>query len=379
MAELVARKDLTKRELKWDQMKDRLEARRVRILDPRVGDVTYRKEDLDVTCAEKRERQRLEWEAAVIEGQHVRKLDNAHKYMAYLDWQNKRNISINDVAFRQEFQLPQQRRDYDLYDRHKWKSERAVTFQDPDVQGPAAMYNFVGYKLEDPTIEPERKCYQRAMLDIQSGENVKKREREEEIERLRNQIEQVIGDKAEDDHRRVVAMRRADAKECDRINAAMVADKARHRQCYKDDEMKAKKDEINHWKGGELLAGQFDKYDTKRKLHWRGHTPAKRMENFNGLTGVASQVQKKRDERLKRMEQEQKDFQAAKNSEQLARALDLEAKLRKYELEKNIQAANLQMNEENKKCEDHLNNDVYGRNGNQPTAQYWNQFGISGR
>ena len=86
------------------------------------------------------------------------------------------------------------------------------------------LFSFEGYKLENPELESARRRCQRDMLDLQSGENATRREREEQIEQLKNQIERTIGDKAEDDHRRVMAVRRADAMECARTNAKMVYD-----------------------------------------------------------------------------------------------------------------------------------------------------------
>ena len=73
-------------------------------------------------------------------GRYFRQLDNEHKHRSHRDWQNKRNTALNEIAYRAEHQLPQERRDYDRYDKQAWKSERVVTFQDPDVQNPAAMY-----------------------------------------------------------------------------------------------------------------------------------------------------------------------------------------------------------------------------------------------
>ena len=78
-------------------------------------------------------------DSSIFPGRRMKLLDNKHKFQENVERTEKINEAKRVVAFRQEFQLPQQRREYDLSDPHRWKSEPVVTYQNPEVKGPAAM------------------------------------------------------------------------------------------------------------------------------------------------------------------------------------------------------------------------------------------------
>lgn len=59
----------------------------------------------------------------------------------------------------------------------------------------------------DPGIEIEKRKIQKQYLDLQARENARIRERNNSINKLQNEMEVILGDKAEDDYKRTEMIR----------------------------------------------------------------------------------------------------------------------------------------------------------------------------
>ncbi|GAU87106.1 hypothetical protein RvY_00004 [Ramazzottius varieornatus] len=315
----IYRTNPTQQEVKWERMKDTLKARRSRILDPVISKLP--KEDLDEDVCRLQELQAQERQESIREGQKLRLLDNKHKFLENVVRAEKINEAKRVVAFRQEFQLPQQRRDYDLYDPHRWKSEPLVTYQNPEVQGPAAMMNFEGYKLMDTegNLEADRRKYQREMLDLQTREDAVRQQRLSKIDELQQEIAATIANKAEDDQRRGELLKKAQAVDNAHQNEAMFQNRALQRQASKLDEARAAQDDIYYWTSGKLLDPQPNKVDIARGTDWRGLSRAEQLANFTGPKSVCQQVYQKRQKEAEEAERERRMVQQSKVQERLVK------------------------------------------------------------
>lgn len=82
--------------------------------------------------------------------------------------------------------------------------------------------SFDGYKYMDQEIPRKKRQTQKAFLQIQTEENRKLKELEEKRNDLLSKLEITIGNKAEDDLKRVAQIERMEALEALRTNKALV-------------------------------------------------------------------------------------------------------------------------------------------------------------
>ncbi|XP_063287417.1 RIB43A-like with coiled-coils protein 2 [Pelobates fuscus] len=291
-----------------------------------------------------------------------------------------RNLDQAVQEFREKYQQPETRREFDIYDPEGLKKDRPARVCDDDPRcGPASLQKFAGEDLS----EKERKKLQVEMT--------KKYLSEQKAERQREQAQKKYADNL-DDKKRVELDERAQylslmEEECRKaidmattnFNQALALEAEERKKLQKQQEQNNNFAEIYNNLTGDILtedsAVAISCLSPQRVLpdRWKGMTPEQ-------LRVIWDTQEKQRQEKQRLIEEEkQRDSEWDKQRMLAARAA-MTMEQQEEELNKNMRkrldSYNQQLSREQQAHLRYLEKDVYTNN---PTAHYHTQFNTTSR
>ncbi|XP_012275995.1 RIB43A-like with coiled-coils protein 2 [Orussus abietinus] len=351
------------------------EARKPRIFNPRTRRIGVDKEFLDKQIEEKN-RQRL------AEKERESQLDQAlvcsSKVAIMLEKQQeeeRRKIQKEINTFRQVYQRPENRRDFDLYDPNNLKKSVPASSnnQNPHL-GLASAQRFMG---EDVNLA-ERTKAQKEQMQAWIAQQIAERRA---AERERHNAERAHQDAILSRDRRSMTLEKME-QDCRRrlneatarFNRALAEEQEQRRKCEAAQDEEDKRAEIYNHVTGDFLTEAKGQADSNRG-------PDKPLASrYKGMT--SEQLKAYRDEQARQMTeiQKMKAEEKRRNEEwnrqmssnaQSAQIYQQELDRRRALLQKQIAEENLMLAQQQKSQQEYLNRFVYK---NKPTAAFFEQF-----
>ncbi|XP_055334518.1 RIB43A-like with coiled-coils protein 2 [Paramacrobiotus metropolitanus] len=361
----------TQQELKWETMRRNFEARRSRILhsDPRIANITIKKEDIDAQMMQHQRRMDTDRQEALSLQSYLQQLDQLHYAEMYRARQAERSERSALTNYRQSQQKQESRL---VLEKHA--SPQPYHHKDTSVQGPSAMINFDGFRYMDPHIPLAKKKLQRSMLDEQVRQQANEREKANDLESLLERKEIQLGRTADNSQRRLLKLHKKDEISTFQQNLQQSQEDKILRRAKRDEEWKRDEEEISFWTHGSFLNEQPKKFDKFRRTDWRGETKEQLQQMYSD---VQYQQDVKRQQKAKESRNELDRVQFVKEQERFAKFSDHEALKNKGRVDQQLNQDNILKGLEDRARNEHFRKNIYGFN--QPSEHFWDQFGRSGR
>ncbi|XP_058791408.1 RIB43A-like with coiled-coils protein 2 [Phymastichus coffea] len=355
------------------------EARKARIFNPRVRRIGIDKEFLDKQVEEKKHQRALEKEeecrlneALVRSSQLAILLERQHD-------QERRQLNKEINAFRQNFQKPQQRRDFDLYDPELLKKSKPPREENDYRLGPASAQIFEGEDANGANRRREQREQMQSWIVQQVQQRRQADKERSESERMYQEAVLARDKRALQLDNMERECRRRLNEATARFNRALAEEQEQRRRCLAAQEDEDARAEIYNHVTGDFLTEPKD-------LANSALGPSKILANrFKGMT--SAQLRVFRDEQGRQMQeiQRMKAEESKRNEDwnkmvngnaRAAESHQRELDRRRAELSKQIAEENLRMAEQQKSHQDYLNRLVYQ---NKPSPEFYEQFNKSTR
>jgi len=288
------------------------------------------------------------------------------------------NKSIN--VFRQKFQNPESRREFDIYDPDGLKKDKPARVSDDDPRcGVSSLQKFLGEDLN----EKARRKLQQEQLREWTKQQTREKAQEEANS---NQAKRLHDLKAMEMDQRAMELAMAEQQCRDAINmatkdynVALMRERKAKEDADKRQEQEDNFTEISNHVFGDMLtenpAVAQSAFGTHRVItdRWKGMSPAE-------LNSIRQTQQEQVDEAKRLREEEEKRYREWDNQRvaQAKQALVLEKQAERLQKDLNKQQAaeNLRLANEQKAQLEYINKELYT---NPPTAAYFMQFNTSSR
>ncbi|KAL7288715.1 hypothetical protein TKK_0017440 [Trichogramma kaykai] len=356
------------------------EARKKRIFNPRIRKIGVDKEFLDKQVEERKRLQDLEKEQECRLDQALVRNSQLAILLQRQQDEERRKLNKEINAFRQEYQKPQLRRDFDLYDPNLLKRSKPPRHPDNDDNlGLASAQKFEG---EDTNLENRRR-EQKEQMQSWIVQQVRERRLAEhemkEAERSYQEVTLARDRRAlELDHMERECRRRLSQATAS-FNKALADEQEARKRCRAAQDLEDARAEIyNH------VTGDFLTEAPEQAISTRG--PGKPIASrYKGMS--AAEIKVFRDEQARQMQQIQlmRQEENVKNEEwnrlmnsnaRTAESYQRDLDRKRAELNKKIAEENLKLAQEQKSKQEYLNRHVYK---DKLTPDFYAQFNTSTR
>ncbi|XP_034951405.1 RIB43A-like with coiled-coils protein 2 [Chelonus insularis] len=356
------------------------ETRKRRIFNPRIRQIGIDREFLDKQIKEK---QKLRQHERERECRMDEALVRSSQFAIMLEKQQEEERKVMDRQinnFRQIYQRPQDRRDYDLYDPDRLKKTIPARISDDDPRlGPASAQKFDGEDIKRKARLKDQKEQMQSWLMQQVYE---KRKNEQEQQNVEESFQQLVISR----DRRAIELERIE-EECRRrlneanaqFNRTLAEEQEYRRRCEAIKDEEDKRAEIYNHVTGDFLTEAREQAESICG-------PYKPLtDRYKGMSSdelkVIQHEQARQMQEIQRMRQEEKH----KNEEwnrimlenmQIAEKYYEELNQKDRETRKQIAAENLQLAQQQKSRQNYLNTKVYKY---QPKSEFFDKFNSCAR
>ncbi|KAK1131399.1 hypothetical protein K0M31_017684 [Melipona bicolor] len=352
--------------------------RKERIFNARFRKIGIDKEFLDKQVAEKKQQRELE---QARESQLDENLIRGSKLALLLEKQQeeeRRKINKEIEHFRQQYQRPEQRRDFDLYDPTALKKKE----EQVDLSfGPGLAQKFPGDEDEDDAKERSKaqKDELRWWIEKQKNERM-------QAERERQETEKAYQTAVISRDKRAMALdqmerdcRRRLNEATARFNRALAEEQEYRRHCEALQEEEDKKADIYNHVTGDFLTEAKEQAEST-------HGPHKPLASrYKGMTAdelrVFREAQAQQLKEIEKMRLEEKrkneEWDRLMNTQaEIADSYQREIDRKRTEIQKKIAVENLELAQQHKSHQEYLNRVLYK---SKPTAAFFEQFNRDAR
>ncbi|XP_001372413.1 RIB43A-like with coiled-coils protein 1 [Monodelphis domestica] len=354
--------------------RNREKQRQSRIFNVRNRVIGVDTEGLKSQVQEQRRRENAEWaREAALDASRVQ-CDLVAQMLEKEESQRARQVAKQVQAFREREQLPQDSRDFDLYDSASPQKENPVRAGDPDARcGPSSMQYFAGEDLGHPSHQRLQREQNRRELNRQREEHrqAKRDERYSELladkKRVEMDLRAIHLEALEAACREAMDMAMANYNRAQ----AMEVEKQQHlaRQREQDDNLT----EIYNHLTSDLLTENTSASSQKVSGGWKGMSPEQvaAIHKEQAAQRLEAQHRRQTEQRL----EAEWAFQEKLVTQAVCR-LERAEKVKTQKLRQGLDAYNKQLAQEQQAQKDYLEKVVYT---NEPTAHFHLQFNTSSR
>lgn len=351
------------------------EERKKRIFNPRARILGVDKSMLEKQIAERKQQEEQQKQIDKIFKENLIKADQIAVAFEAKEREERQKIQLEINKYRQNYQRPEDRREFDLNDPNYKKKLLPARVDDNDPRcGPASAQKFEGEDL----VSDQRTRIQREQIKAWLDQQMQEKEEADKQRRMAEEayVAAVIArDQRVQDLEKMEKMCKKQLQEaCQRFNKALASERTCEREKQKKQIMDDNMAEIYNNITSDLLTENREVSqsnmgpDKKITSQYKGMTEAELKEILNAQK---AQIEESKERKLleKRLEHEFNEY--INGTQRSIYLMDLEVENKKKQMAKNLAEENRLMAEEQRKQRDYLNKIVYR---NQAADEFFDQF-----